>query len=111
MEIIPADEKNSLMNSTGVNMQDNLGIEQNTRITCVDLGVSDEEYGDFSSDSSWKHNLHSDSEDKVVPERVSNDDCEDSDTNFSEFEDNEADIVVLDSESEEEDDLMRQVMR
>ncbi|XP_027066452.1 uncharacterized protein [Coffea arabica] len=112
MDIIPADEENNLVNPTTVNMQDTVVIsKQNKKTVAVEVDISDDEYGDSSSNSSWRHNLHSDNEDELVLDRVSNDDSEDSDTNFSDFEDNEAEILVPDSESEERDDPIRQLMR
>ncbi|XP_071918934.1 uncharacterized protein [Coffea arabica] len=105
------DEENNLVIPTTENMQDTLVIsKQNNKTVAIEVDISDDEYGDSSSDSSWRQNLHSDNEDELVLDRVSNDDSEDSDTNFSDFEDNEAEIMVPDSESEEGDDPMRQLM-
>ncbi|XP_027169607.1 uncharacterized protein LOC113769350 [Coffea eugenioides] len=112
MEIIPVDEENNLVNPTTVNMQDTLVIsKQNKKTVAIDVDISDDQYGDSSSDSSWRHNPCSDNEDELVLDRVSNDDSEESDTNFSDFEDNEMEIVVPDSESEEGDNSRRQLIR
>ena len=69
MEIILANEKNTLVNVRVMNKEDNLGIKQIPSRAVVDLGELDDDYGDSSSDSSWKHNLHSDIEEEVVDER------------------------------------------
>ncbi|XP_027082479.1 uncharacterized protein [Coffea arabica] len=105
-------------------MQDTLVIsKQNNKTVAIEVDISDDEYGDSSSDSSWRHNMHSDNKDELILDRVSNDDSEDSNTNFSDFENNEVEIMVPDSENneveimvpdsenEEEDDPMRQLMR
>nr|XP_027067722.1 uncharacterized protein LOC113693372 [Coffea arabica] len=71
----------------------------NNKTVGVEVDISDDEYEDSSFDSSWRYNMHSDNKDEVVLDRASNDDSEVSDTKFSDFEDNEAEIMVLDSES------------
>ena len=71
----------------------------------------DDNYGDSSSDSSWRHNLHVDIDEELDDDRAVDAYSEDSNTNFSDFEDNEALVVVPDSDNEAENDLMRQVMR
>ena len=112
MDIIPADDENNLVNPTTVNMQDTVVFsKQNKKTVAVEVDISDDEYGDSSSDSSWRHNPYSDNEDELVLDRVSNDDSEENDTNFSDFEDNEMEIVVPDSESEEGDNSRRQLIR
>ena len=69
MEIILADEENISVNVRVMNKEDNLGIEQIPSRAVVDLGESDDDYGDSSSDSTQKHNLRSDTEEEVVDER------------------------------------------
>ena len=67
MKIILVDEDNTSVNVTEMNKEDNLGIEHiPSKAVVVDIGQSDDNYGDSSSDSSWKHNLHSDTNEEVV---------------------------------------------
>ncbi|XP_027152483.1 uncharacterized protein LOC113752574 [Coffea eugenioides] len=56
-------------------------------------------------------NMFIDTDEEVVDDRAVDAYSEDSDTNFSDFEDNEALVVVPDTESEEENDPIKQVMR
>mgnify|MGYP004713505121 CR=1 FL=1 len=111
MEIIPSKPDGPLNHNNVQNTQENLGIEQTYERVVVDLGNSDDEFEDSSSEESWKHVLDNDNEGDIDDDRVSVESSDLSDTNFSDFEENEDCEVVPDSESDQELDPMREVMR
>ena len=111
MEIIPTKSDGPLNHNNDQNTPENLGIEQTYERVVVDLGNSDDEFEDSNSDESWKHMLDSNNEGDIDGDRVSVESSDLSDTNFSDFEENEDCEVVPDSESDQELDPMREVMR
>ena len=100
MEIILVDEENTLVNVREMNKKDNLGIEQiPSKAVVVDIGQLDDNYGDSSSDSLWKHNLHSDTDEELDDDRAVDEYSEERNTNCYDFEDNEGIVVVPDSDN------------
>ncbi|XP_071922848.1 uncharacterized protein [Coffea arabica] len=112
MDIIPNEVGNNL---NGQSFQENLGINNNAgrQIQYFQNSGDDDEYYHSCSDESWKHHLGSDKEDGSDDDRVSLASSDSSDLNFSDFEENEGDDIVADSDSESEKipDPIKEVMK
>ena len=112
MDSIPNEVGNNL---NGQSFQENLRIDNKAgrQIEYFQNSGDDDEYYDSSSDESWKHHLGSDKEDGLDDDRVSLASSDSSDLNFSDFEENEDDDIVPDSDSESEKipDPIKEVMK
>ena len=77
----------------------------------VEIDDAEGEYNDFSSDSSWLHNMVSDNKDDIDIDSMSLVGSKNTDMSFSDFDDNEKGDVVPDSKSEKECDPIQQALK